>query len=132
MIRTVAAILLCTLATACDAHYSTLGFRPVDTTSQLVLGDVHVLVSHDHAQPREEGVTDDHGGLKLSNLRAGDMIIFSYPGFDKAILTLGVGGYHQRSPEGAPDDVWFFIGDDATIPVPLHRSGHVEKPLPLR
>lgn len=132
MKRLLLAVPVCLLLTACQARYSTLRFRPIDTSSNLIMGDVQILVSRDHAQPYLAATSDEHGMMMVKNLRAGDQLIFTAPGFEKALVTLDLSAYVQRSPEASGPDVRFVLQDLDTVPVPLHRVGKIEKPEPLR
>lgn len=124
-----------TLFALTGCTYQTLTFRPVDTTSQLVQGDVKVTLSRDGAGGvgggPEVGTTNQHGQVRLTDLKTGDILIFTKPGYEPASVKIEVNAYNLKSPASEPTPERFFMQDADTIPVPLHRQGAVVKsPIP--
>lgn len=136
MKRSARLLLLATAAISmvagCDVNYSTLRFRPVDTSNQMTVGDVHVLVSHNGAGGIgggvDEGSTDQHGQINLANLHAGDVLTFIKPGYQSTRIKLGPGSYRQSAPASSGQDVLFDLTDMDAVPIPLHRDGNVVRP----
>ena len=110
------------LSVGCDTSYSRLKLRPVDTTSQLTVSDVRVAVDG-----KEAGTTDDRGLAEVSNLRWGDTITLTKPGYEPVRLKLGFGQYRQWSPAGDRSSENFSLNDLDSIPVPMHRAGQVRR-----
>lgn len=114
--------------TGCEAKYSSLRFRPVDTTSQMVLEGVRITVSRNNAQPVEQAISNEHGHAELNDLRAGDILTFSKQGYETAVLTLNISAYTQKSPANTNHPARFDLRDLDAVPIPLHRAGHVVRP----
>lgn len=117
--------------TGCQS-YSTLRFRPVDTTSQLTLVGVKVLVSHKGGGGIgggvDGGVTDSHGQIDIKGLEAGDVLTFIKPGYEPASIKLSLNSYSQKSPASSGDQVVFDLRELDAVPVPLHRVGNIVRP----
>lgn len=115
-------------AVGCETNYTSLRFRPVDTSSQLVLEDVRITVSRDNAQPVERAKTNENGHAELTGLKAGDILTFSKDGYEPAVLTLEASAYRQRSPSSSASSVRFDLRDLDAVPIPLHRTGQIVHP----
>lgn len=111
--------------------YSALRFRPVDTTSQLTVPGVRVLVGPYEGDGLERASTNEHGQADLSGLKSGDIVTFLKPGYEPTILHIGSGEYFQKSPAASKTPIRFELNDLDAIPVPLHRSGAVLPPTPM-
>jgi len=114
-------------AIGCQGDYNTLRFRPVDTTSQLTLSEVKVLVGKPGQGGAVKGVTNEHGQVDVTNLKAGDVVTLVKEGYEIAVIKLGYGKYSQRSPASQVKAKEFSVGDGDAIPVPLHRTGQVRR-----
>lgn len=116
------------VAGGCEANYTTVRFRPVDTTSQLTLEGVRVLVSRVPGEGVLRGTTTEHGQVDVAGLRAGDTVTLVKPGYEPTTLEIGLGSFVQRSPSVGGNPVLFELRELDAVPVPMHREGSVRRP----
>lgn len=122
-------VAVCAMASiGCQTHYDRLRLRPVDTSSQLTLEGVRVVVAKPGGASTDLGVTDSHGQIEIAHLRAGQILTLSLDGFEPVIIMLRPGGYAQKSPMSLREWTQFPLAEGETIPVPMHRAGQVRRP----
>ena len=108
----------------CETNFTSLRFRPVDTTSQMTLQDVEIIVN---GQTR--ATTNEHGYAEVRNLHAGDTVLLQKTGYETARIELKVGEYAQYSPAAEGTKAAEFpLQNLEGIAVPLHRQGAVRRP----
>jgi hypothetical protein len=123
-------ILLSLLTAGCQASYRDVRVRSVDTTSQLILPGVEVRVAPE-GSPGEGaagGVTNEHGQFDLGVLRSGETVLLTKPGYEPAVIRIGLGDYRVFSPASDSTYNRYALRDAEAIPVPLHRVGAVRRP----
>lgn len=108
--------------------YSTVRFRPVDTTSQLTVSGVRVLVGPYAGDGIERGATNEHGQVDITGLKAGDKVTFVKPGYEPTVLEIGAGEFFQKSPASVKNSTRFELNELDAVPIPLHRAGAVLPP----